>query len=296
MTTLHRFHCPACGTHLTDWLEELTTDDLVARHASHTAYLPRGYVLSSSRDEGHAHAFPIARWMTAPLRRDRVAVHADIHRTVGCCGLSFRGNLENLVCAHCSADVATGYEDCCGPHWAAFVPSIGHEVEEHAKDAQSRIAHAAHGLDAVLATSSGVTHSSTIGFTQNLCGDEPKEWDEHAAHASGVSLELDGEQLIVRAASFAEGESFAVAIPRVMLLRILGARIRPWGELDLPLSWRVDDARGETLGEVDVCLDESTSRVLLLVAARNETRALVMDLRDWIEAWGRLRGQVLNAR
>lgn len=296
MTTLHRFHCPACRTHLTGWLEELTTDDLVARHASHTAYVPRGYVISSSRDVGLSHAFPIARWMTAPLPRERVAEHTDAHRTIGCCGLSFRDNLENLVCAHCRAEVATGYEDCCGPHWAAFVSSIGHEVEVHDDSADLRIAHALQCVEALLASSSGVTHPSTVGFTQELCCDEPKHWDKHAAHASGISLAVDGEQLIVRAASFAEGASFAVAIPRVMLLRILGARMRPWGELDLPLVWRVDDARGETLGEVDVCLDARTSRVLLLVTERNATRALVMDLRDWIGAWDRLRGQVLRAR
>jgi hypothetical protein len=296
MTTLHRFHCPTCSTQLTDWLEELTSDELVARQASHTAYVPRGYVISSARDVGHAHAFPVARWMTAPLRRDRVAVHTDLDRTVGCCGLSYRGNLENLVCAQCSTEVATGYEDCCGPHWAAFVPSIGHEVEVHEDNAAPRIAHAVQCLEAVLATSSGLTHPSTIGFSHDLCCDEPMHWEKHAAHASGVSLALDGEQLIVRAASFAEGASFAVAAPRVMLLRILGAPMRPWGEPDLPLVWRVDDARGETLGEVDVCLDARTSRVLLLVTARNETRALLMDLRDWISAWDGLRDQVFRQR
>ncbi len=293
MTTLHRFHCHACGAHLTEWLEEISDSELVSHHASSTAFVPRGYVINAEQTK-HYRGLLAARWMVAPMARAQVALHSDSERTIGCCGLSYRHGQANLVCAQCSVEVAMGYEDCCGPHWAAFVPEIGHEVELHPdEDDEPRLRDAVAHLDAHLARASGVLHDSNVGEGpryNDVCCDEPAAWERYAPRISGVSLTIDGEQLIVHTDSLGSGGALVVATPRVMLVRLLCASITPWGEVDLPLTWRADDVGGTSVGEVSVGHDVGTSRVVLITRGRDAvTRAVVMSSSEWLMALARLR-------
>ena len=293
MTTLHRFHCQACGAHLTEWLEEISDSELVSHHASSTAFVPRGYVINAEQTKHYRGLLP-ERWMVAPMTRARVAFHADLQRTVGCCGLSYRHDQANLVCAQCNAEVAMGYEDCCGPHWAAFVAEIGHEVELHPDEVDdARLARAVALLDAQLCDASGALHDSSVGEGprfNNICCDAPTQWETYAPRLTGVSLALDGEQLLIRADSLAADQVFVLATPRVMLVRLLCASITPWGEPDSPLTWRADDVGGKSAGEVSVAHDVSTARVVLITSGRDGvTRAVVMASSEWTHALTQLR-------
>ena len=290
MTTLHRFHCHACGTLLTEWLEEIADSELVSHHASNPAFVPRGYVINAEQTK-HYRELLKGRWMVAPLPRARVAFHSDPQRTIGCCGLSYRHDQANLVCAHCNAEVAMGYEDCCGPHWAAFVAEIGHEMELHLDEADdARLASAVALLDAQLSDASGALHASSVVEAprfNNICCDEPTQWETYAPRFSGVSLALDGEQLLIRTES---DQLFVLPTPRVMLVRLLCASITPWGELDCPLTWRADDVGGKSAGEVSVSHDVSTARVALITSGRDGmARAVVMTSSEWMRALARLR-------
>lgn len=291
MTTLHRFRCPACTATLTDWLEETSHAELIARSYT-AAIVPRGYVVWSGGIEGYSRGFDAgraSRWMVAPLSRAKVAFHADGGRTQGCCGLNYPTGEENLVCASCHAEVAIGFEDCMGPHWAAFIPTVGHEVATHPErvaldDGIAR-------LDAVLARRSGRVRSSSVGKIPDgayVECDEPAGWEPGTLRMNRISLALDGEQLIVTDA-FSPARVFAVATPRAMLIRLICASVTPWGELDCALRWRADE-------EVRVVHDPLTSRVLIASFVGGQPHGIVLPADAWLEAWARLRERVENAR
>ena len=101
---------------------------------------------------------------------------------------------------------------------------------------------------------------------------------------------LGSNLVIVQADSLGPDQRFVLATPRVMLVRLLCASMAPWGEVDLPLTWRADDVGGRSAGEVSVAHDVSTSRVVLITSGRDGiTRAVVMTSSEWIRALARLR-------
>ena len=291
MTTLHRFHCPACSATLTDWLEETNNAELIARSYT-AAIVPRGYVVCSDSVEGYARGFTVgreSRWMVAPLPRGKVAFHADADRTQGCCGLNYPTGEENLVCARCHAEVAIGFEDCMGPHWAAFIPTVGHEVATHPHRAP--IDDVIARLDAVLACRSGTARSSSVGKIPDgayVECDEPAGWEPGTPRMDRISLALDGEQLIVTD-SLAPDRVFVVATPRAMLIRLICASATPWGEIDCSLRWRADE-------EVRVVNDPLTSRVLVASFCAGQPHGIVLPTDAWLDAWARLRERVENLR
>lgn len=292
MTTHHRFHCPACSTTLTDWLEETTRADLIIARSYTAAIIPRGYVVCSDSVEGYTRGFTRGRetrWMVAPLPRAQLAFHADGDRTQGCCGLNYPTGEENLVCATCHADVAIGFEDCMGPHWAAFIPTVGHEVTTRAD--RVPLDEAISRLDTVLARGSGTLRSSSVGKIPDgvyVECDEPADWEPGTSRMDRISLALDGEQLVVTD-SLAPERVFVVATPRAMLIRLICASVTPWGELDCALRWRADE-------EVRVVHDPLTARVLIASFVGGQPHGIVLPADAWLEAWARLRERVENAR
>lgn len=287
MTTLHRFRCPACGATLTDWLEEVTSSELIARSYT-AAVVPRGYVVCSDDIAGCAYGFSrgrASRWMVAPLPRAKVSLHANADRTQGCCGLNYPTGEENLVCAGCHAEVAIGFEDCMGPHWAALIPTALHEVVAHPDRAplDEGIAR----LDAVLACRTGTSRSSSVGKIPDgvyVECDEPARWEPGTPRMERVSLRLDGEQLIVTDALTPE-RVFVLGTTRAMLIRLICASVKPWGELDCPLRWRAEE-------EVRVVHDPLTSRVLIAGFYKGHPHGIVLPRDAWLDAWARLRAHV----
>jgi hypothetical protein len=107
--TRHAFGCPACGAHLTPPLRALP------------AWVPRdGVELCCEVPEGYwsvredARGRPTHPVAVNPHDLQGVAPHPDMHRRVGCCGVSYRPGQPNVLCARCGAEV--GYELTDGDH------------------------------------------------------------------------------------------------------------------------------------------------------------------------------------
>ncbi|MFO0709716.1 MAG: hypothetical protein U0353_07735 [Sandaracinus sp.] len=314
----HRFTCRACGAELAGPLKEERSARLVAANESHVWLVRRGVVLLAGSPlvpPGLARGDGFHGWL-APLSRERVALHPSIERTIGCCGLSFRSmETANLVCARCGAEVGVGYEDCCGPHWAAlFVRSVdAHQDGEgeldtgelDARDLDARVAL----LDALAPSLAKEVEAAR--FERRAGGAasyDPASWAPSAGGALAVSqpsLELaagstespSGDpDLLIRSPSFAPREAVRVAIPPVVLARLVLGLEEPFGTPELPLPWR--SMRDEL--EVDVAcavMSEGASedarredahdaepRVFLGVSGERRV-ALTFDAREWSDAW-----------
>jgi len=292
---LHRFDCPECGATLAAALRSVDVPAVVAVYESQTwlvgssGFLPRDSPLWPA---GLANATGL-HGLVAPRDRAQIALHDDPARTIGCCGLSY-GSLTdaNLVCARCRAEVGVGYEDCCGPHWAAFFDRVVHTVEERLDPWPSDHVERAEVLRMVLdaaPAASPIPHLPSAADPR-VYYFSPETW-HHATRAEWCSLGLEGTVdhpvLVLRTPTLPDG--LRVPTPLVVLMRLLVLEEVPYGTAECALPWR---AQGDEDFDVNVAHD--TGRVIFDLAARGTHLSFCLDEAVWSQAWASLRAATLG--
>ncbi len=114
--TRHAFGCPTCGARFTPLLRALPA--WVPRDAAdRCCEVPEGFWSLRDDPRGRPH-HPVA---VSPHDLLGVVPHPESGRRVGCCGVSYRAGLPNVLCARCGAEA--GYELSDGDHvpHAAFL-------------------------------------------------------------------------------------------------------------------------------------------------------------------------------
>ncbi len=289
MTPLHRLACPTCGAALTDALRVVDEPAFVATNESQTWLLPAsGVVFAGSPlyPEGLRKAARLAA-IVAPQPRTRLALHADLQRTVGCCGLSYR-SLEdaNLLCARCGAEVGVGYEDCCGPYWAALFEHVEHVVEERSDpwpaDTTTRLSQWRALLDErPPSRTAEEVHAEDCG----VYVDDPATW-QRATSVDRIRLDVEGpaaDPILIL-----EGpERLSVPVPFPVLARLLVLDDPPYATTEPSLPFQAPGG-----GSPDVNVACEGDQVLFDVASRTAHISWRIERSVWLGAWTELRGRV----
>lgn len=270
---------------------------LLAVNESHTwlvggsGFLPAGSALVPAWLRGQA---GFHGWI-APQPRGRVAVHPSVERTVGCCGLAYRSLAEgNLVCARCGVEVGVGYEDCCGPHWAALFERVAHTAEEADDpwpgELGGRCERLREVLDASRADGLGAPGGEWLRGARSADFCEPESWD-HAARVEAPVLSLAGSagapELVLGAASFPGGTGLRIGVPFAVLARLVVVGEAVDGPPESPLTWQASDG-----AEASVAVDAASARVFVGLSGRGVDVQLCLEEGAWTGAWGALRVQL----
>lgn len=293
--TLRRFHCPRCDAALTPWLRELTLADALCTQESGTWLMPAGFF--ARRGTALLDAWPTAPfaafpWLLAPQDERWIKPHPDMNRTIGCCGLSFRGEeFPNLVCP-CGHEVGVGYRDCCGPHWYRLHESVVTRDSEDARplrDLDARLARARQVVTSARPEREVFTSSATDAYA----GD-PSTWSG-APWLDDPSLTCTGGEpettLVIEADGMPDGKAAFLPVPWPVIVRFVALEESPWGSPDVPLVWKRADGP-----EVHIARADDVVLCTAWTRRAEDNVAMVFDAAEWSAAWDRLRASHVSAR
>lgn len=283
---LSRFRCPRCDAAVTPWLRPLPTADALCPQSSHTWLLPAEHYLRHDDPHLHPHRSPKLAdypWCLPPLPGRWLEHHPDQQRTIGCCGLSYRGpDLPNLVCP-CGEPIGLGYCDCCGPHWYALHRSVRHEQTDDDDPPPDLTAGLAHMQRLCAGPPSPLP--AARDRLRTLCHDDTDDW-RAALPLTTLDLTCSGGDADpeLRLTSPQLPGPLVLPIPRGQLLRLLVLQSVPWGDPDLPMTWQ-----GDRHPAPQVQVSRHADRILLTLWPGQSTAAITMPAAAWSAAWTRLR-------
>lgn len=287
--SLSRFHCPQCDTVLTPWLRPLAIAEALCPQSSWTTLVPAEHFVHRDDPVLRGQAWPHLvdyPWRLAPLSERWMMHHPDIQRTIGCCGLSYRGpEHPNLVCA-CGEAVGLGYCDCCGPHWYALHASVRREEaedEEMPLDLAAGLAHLRRICGGPAATIAATRDNNNV-----VLHDEPGRWSA-ALRLTTLGLACGGgeadPELLLTSPQLPDGIPLVLPIPRGQLVRLIVLQSVPWGEPELPMTWQ-----GDRSGAPQVQVSRRDERVLVTLWPGQTVNAVTVPAAAWTAAWVQLCG------
>lgn len=284
--SLSRFLCPRCDAALTPWLRPLPTADALCMTSSWTWLLPAEHYLHREDPRLGApwNSFTDYPWLIPPQPERTIKHHPDGQRTIGCCGLSYRGpEHPNLVCA-CGEEIGIGYCDCCGPHWYALRASVRREESEE----EDPTAELAAGLAHLRRICSGAATPMVAARDPNnvVLHDDVESWPG-ARRLIEIGLACSGDEadpeLLLTSPQLPDGLPLVLPIPWCQLVRLIVLQVTPWGEPELPMTWQ-----GDRKGAPQVQVSWRDGLVLLTLWPGQTVTAVTFPAAAWTAAWARL--------
>lgn len=284
--SLSRFMCPRCDEALTPWLRPLPTAEALCMSSSWTWLLPAEHYLHREDPRLGApwNSFSEYPWLLPPQPERQIKHHPDSQRTIGCCGLSYRGPEQpNLVCA-CGEVIGLGYCDCCGPHWYALHASVRREEVEE----EDSTAELAAGLAHLRRICGGPATAVVAARDPNngVLHDDPGTWPV-ARRLTDIGLACSGgeadPELLLTSPQLPDGLPLVLPIPRGQLVRLIVLQSVPWGEPDLPMTWQ-----GDRKGAPQIQVSRRDERILVTLWPGQTVTAVTVPAAAWTAAWARL--------